>query len=80
MLMENEVLSNIVNMIFQNFEKVYGSAIKVKMSIDSEDPLPTLKITENKTLIDAHITMHIKNPYNADYDAAIVTSNIQVEL
>jgi hypothetical protein len=45
--MEQDVLSNVVGMIFHNFEKVYGSAVKVKMTIESEEPLPSLKITQN---------------------------------
>jgi len=33
--MEQEVLSNVVGMIFNNFEKVYGSAVKAAMIIES---------------------------------------------
>ncbi len=74
--MEQEVLSNVINMIFSNFERVYGSGIKSMMTLESQQSLPSLKITENKTLIEAQVNMHIKNPYNVEYDSAVIKSNI----
>lgn len=77
---QSEVISNIVNMIFDNFEKVFGSTQKVKMLLQSQDPAPKIKITQNKTVIEADVSLHIKNPYNIEYDASVVKSKLEIDL
>lgn len=40
-------------MIFDNFEKVYGTAQKLKIFMESDEPKPVIKITQKETVIEA---------------------------
>ena len=77
---QGEVLSAVINMIFDNFEKVYGSSQKLNVFMESTEPKPNVRITKDSTTVEANVILHIKNPYNAEYDAALITSKLFVEL
>lgn len=48
--------------------------------METEDATPTLKITQNETVIEASTLIHIKNPYNSEYDAALIKGKMKVQL
>eukprot|EP00347_Sterkiella_histriomuscorum_P017917 403347484 len=79
-LEQDDILSTVVSMIFDNFEKVYGSSQKLRIFMESDEPKPVLKITQKETVIEAQTKLHIKNPYNSEYDAALITSKLTIQL
>ena len=81
-LEQGDVLSTVVGMIFDSYEKIYGSAQKTQLYLETYQGTPTLKITQNEIVIEANTKIHIKNPYNFEYDAAEIKAlmNVQIDM
>lgn len=77
---QGEILGKIIGMILDNFETVFGSTSKAKMVMEADETEPKLIITQDKTYIESDVRLHIKNPYNEEYDACIIYSKLEVEL
>ncbi len=74
-----KVGASVTSMIFSNFEKVFGSGTSSSLEIRSLS-VPVLNITHSQTVIEGNCTLHIKNPFNEEYDAAIISSHLRMEL
>ena len=48
--------------------------------IQSEDPTPTLNITSKLSTVHGNASIHIKNPYNPEYDAAIIQCDLTIQM
>jgi hypothetical protein len=77
---QGEIVGKIIGMILDNFEAVFGTTSKAKMIIEADEAEPKLVITKEKTYIQSDVRLHIKNPYNVEYDSCIIYSKLEVEL
>ncbi|CDW78196.1 phospholipid transfer protein [Stylonychia lemnae] len=77
---QGEIMSQIVEMILNNFAVVFGKTSKARMIMEADESKPSLRITKDKTFIETDVRLHIKNPYNDQYDACIIYSKLEVEL
>ena len=78
--MELNTTSEIIGLVFDNFEKVYGKHQNVLIQVVSKDPTPTLVIQKKGSTITANTTISIKNPYNNKYDAILIDTAFNIKL
>ena len=66
--------------MFDNFVNVFGYDKKPKIVMTSTEPVPSIVIMENRTLVEVAATISIKNPFNQDLDAILIHTNMTLEL
>jgi len=63
-MVQRDVPSDIINMVFDNFNNVFGTSKKIIIDISSDDATPGLTITSTKTQVDLGAIISVKNPMN----------------
>ena len=61
--------TELINIMFDNFNNVFGSGKKVNMELRSKGELPTLRITPSATYLSLSAELAIMNPLNPKLDA-----------
>ena len=51
-----------------------------QLEIRAEDDNLTINISQDLMTIKMNSSLHIKNPYNYEYDAAVIYANLQMNL
>ncbi len=62
----NDIDQAPIDMVFKDFQKVYGSDNKLHLTVETVNPYPELKVSPNQTLIFSHVSMTVKNPLNLE--------------
>ena len=61
-----------IDILFPNFNNVYGRNKNLTIEVKTDIPAPTISISQTNSAIHANASIHIKNPYNPQYDAVII--------
>lgn len=79
-VVQKEVPSDVINMVFDNFHNVFGSGHKVTVEMNSDNTVPDLKITSNNTTVNMDSIISIKNPMNHMLDAIVIRAVTSFEM
>ena len=75
-----EITSDQIDMIFDNYRDVYGENMIGQVLIKSVQNSPSIYIKPKQTVINSTIDIILKNPYNKEYDSAIIYANLTLNL
>lgn len=53
-----------VNLVFDNYETVYGKSHKVPIIVDADKPTPIITISESRIQVFIMVNIRMKNPLN----------------
>ena len=61
--------ADLINLMFDNFNNVFGTEKKVSLEFRSKGDLPVLTITADQTLLALSAQIAVMNPLNPEIDA-----------
>jgi hypothetical protein len=75
-----EINADLIIIMFDNFNNVFGSGKKVTLEFRSKGNLPTIKITPDATLLSFSAELAIMNPINPTLDALRLQTLLTLDL
>ena len=75
-----EINADLINIMFDNFNNVFGTGKKVTLEFRSQGNPPTIKITPDATLLSLSAELAIMNPLNPSLDALRLQTLLTLDL
>ena len=75
-----EINADLINIMFDNFNNVFGTGKKVTLELRSKGNPPTIKITPDATLLSLSAELAIMNPLNPSLDALRLQTLLTLDL
>jgi hypothetical protein len=72
--------ADLINLIFDNFNNVFGAGNKVVLELRSKGDLPVLTITPDSALLSMSAELAIMNPLNPKIDAIQMQTKLTLDL
>lgn len=75
-----EINADLINIMFDNFNNVFGTGKKLTLELRSQGNPPTIKITPDATLLSLSAELAIMNPLNPSLDALRLQTLLTLDL